>query len=94
MLPYSAAVAAIDYAAYQSRPHPGLSSSSAASSTNIGSAAAAVAFTHSWLVSTPSNDASNEEYLCGVDNNSNKIQFQPAIVDTGHVLTFISIIFW
>lgn len=91
MLPYSA-VAAIDYAAYQSRPHyHGLSSSSSSANVvgNIGSAAAAAAaFTHSWLVSSsPSTsiDAQNEEFAFGVANNSNKIQFQQAPVDSGHV---------
>lgn len=90
MLPYSA-VAAIDYAAYQSRPHHGLSSS-----TNIGmpvGSAVAAAFTHSWLVSTPStsiDDHNNAEFMC--DDNSNKVQFQPAIVDAGHVYTFFIII--
>ena len=82
MLPYSA-VAAIDYAAYQSRPHHGLSSS-----TNIGmpvGSAVAAAFTHSWLV--PLDDHNNAQFVC--DEDSNKIQFQPGIVDPGHVFIIL-----
>lgn len=74
MLPYSA-VAAIDYAAYQSRPH-----SMSSSANNIGMAAAA--FTHSWLV--PSSTV-NEELPYAVHDNSNKIQYQKDIVEPGHV---------
>lgn len=88
MLPYSA-VTAIDYAAYQSRPHHGLPSS-----LNIGmpvGSAVAAAFTHSWLVSSPStatsiDDYNNTEFMS--ENNYKKIEFQPAKVDPGHVYVF------
>jgi hypothetical protein len=66
MLPFTA-VAAIDYAAYQSRPGlPAIGSSTAA----------AVAFTHSWLVP-------NEEFVVNFKADD---QHQPQqILDPGHV---------
>lgn len=85
MLPYSA-VAAIDYAAYQSRPH-GMSSSTNNIGMPVGAAAAAAAFTHSWFV--PSSGSENEEIFYAVDNNSNKIQYQKDIVDPGHVIILL-----
>jgi hypothetical protein len=84
MLPYSAV--AIDYAAYQSRPH-GMSSST----NNIGmpvGAAAAAAFTHSWFVTSNEN-----EELFYADDNSNKYRYQKDIVDPGHVFLYFILFF-
>lgn len=70
MLPFTAV--AIDYAAYQSRPGlPAIGSSTAA---------AAVAFTHSWLVP-------NEEFVVNFKADDQHQAQQP--LDPGHVFIFI-----